>query len=203
MNIPGAAINLMFLVLFVKLLQKAAIKKMDMQASREFLAELKVLTHVHHLNLVRLIGYCVQGSLFQLHRGESYSVQMQRDIRNGTGFVTFPVKYLCVVFRPFKGEILEATVTMMGFFAEAGHLDTLIPRRQWQSSLYMFRDEPDLLEGSIIEVVLDDGERGTRKKKVEYGVLFLEIRACSLYRLERQLKNKMSHGLKAGTKAQE
>jgi len=33
-------------------LQKAAIKKMDMQASKEFLAELKVLTHVHHLNLV-------------------------------------------------------------------------------------------------------------------------------------------------------
>ncbi|KAL2341319.1 hypothetical protein Fmac_009259 [Flemingia macrophylla] len=29
----------------------AAIKKMDMQASNEFLAELKVLTHVHHLNL--------------------------------------------------------------------------------------------------------------------------------------------------------
>jgi len=25
---------------------------MDMQASNEFLAELKVLTHVHHLNLV-------------------------------------------------------------------------------------------------------------------------------------------------------
>jgi len=32
--------------------EKAAIKKMDMQASHEFLAELKVLTHVHHLNLV-------------------------------------------------------------------------------------------------------------------------------------------------------
>ncbi|KAK2992192.1 hypothetical protein RJ640_005679, partial [Escallonia rubra] len=30
--------------------EKAAIKKMDMQASKEFLAELKVLTHVHHLN---------------------------------------------------------------------------------------------------------------------------------------------------------
>ncbi|KAI7743643.1 hypothetical protein M8C21_033167, partial [Ambrosia artemisiifolia] len=30
---------------------KAAIKKMDMQASRKFLAELKVLTHVCHLNL--------------------------------------------------------------------------------------------------------------------------------------------------------
>ncbi|XP_042520030.1 chitin elicitor receptor kinase 1-like [Macadamia integrifolia] len=47
--------------------EKAAIKKMDMQASREFLAELKVLTHVHHLNLVRLIGYCIEGSLFLVY----------------------------------------------------------------------------------------------------------------------------------------
>ncbi|KAL5987785.1 hypothetical protein ACLOJK_035539 [Asimina triloba] len=31
--------------------EKAAIKKMGMRATREFLAELKVLTHVHHLNL--------------------------------------------------------------------------------------------------------------------------------------------------------
>ncbi|XP_019455827.1 PREDICTED: lysM domain receptor-like kinase 3 isoform X2 [Lupinus angustifolius] len=43
--------------------EKAAIKKMDMQASKEFLAELNVLTHVHHLNLVRLIGYSIKGSL--------------------------------------------------------------------------------------------------------------------------------------------
>ncbi|KAL7244255.1 hypothetical protein ACSBR1_016482 [Camellia fascicularis] len=43
--------------------EEVAIKKMDMQASKEFLAELKVLTRVHHLNLVHLIGYCVEGSL--------------------------------------------------------------------------------------------------------------------------------------------
>ncbi|RZC64834.1 hypothetical protein C5167_008531 [Papaver somniferum] len=48
-------------------LPKAAIKKMDMQASKEFLAELKVLTRVHHLNLVRLIGYCVEDSLFLVY----------------------------------------------------------------------------------------------------------------------------------------
>ncbi|XP_059291970.1 lysM domain receptor-like kinase 3 [Lycium ferocissimum] len=47
--------------------EKAAIKKMDMKATREFLAELKVLTNVHHLNLVRLIGYCVEGSLFLVY----------------------------------------------------------------------------------------------------------------------------------------
>jgi DNA-directed RNA polymerase subunit E'/Rpb7 len=34
-------------------------------------------------------------------------------IRDGTGFVSFPVKYQCVVFRPFKGEILEAVVSMV------------------------------------------------------------------------------------------
>ena len=34
-------------------------------------------------------------------------------IRDGTGFVSFPVKYQCVVFRPFKEEILEAVVTMV------------------------------------------------------------------------------------------
>jgi chitin elicitor receptor kinase 1 len=40
-------------------MQKAAIKKMDMQATKEFLAELKVLTRVHHLNLV-LIFYSLK-----------------------------------------------------------------------------------------------------------------------------------------------
>ncbi|KAG2394394.1 Chitin elicitor receptor [Vigna angularis] len=40
---------------------------MDMQASKEFLAELKVLTRVHHLNLVRLIGYSIEGSLFLVY----------------------------------------------------------------------------------------------------------------------------------------
>ncbi|KAJ3681298.1 hypothetical protein LUZ60_015787 [Juncus effusus] len=47
--------------------EKAAIKKMETQASHEFLAELKVLTHVHHLNLVRLIGYCIEGALFLVY----------------------------------------------------------------------------------------------------------------------------------------
>ncbi|KAI3828061.1 hypothetical protein L1987_02156 [Smallanthus sonchifolius] len=47
--------------------EKAAIKKMNMEASKQFLAELKVLTRVHHQNLVRLIGYCVKGSLFLVY----------------------------------------------------------------------------------------------------------------------------------------
>lgn len=34
--------------------QKLAIKRMNLQASKEFMAELQVLTHVHHTNLVRI-----------------------------------------------------------------------------------------------------------------------------------------------------
>ncbi|KAI5421781.1 Chitin elicitor receptor kinase 1 [Lathyrus oleraceus] len=40
---------------------------MDMQATKEFLAELNVLTRAHHLNLVRLIGYSIEGSLFLVY----------------------------------------------------------------------------------------------------------------------------------------
>ncbi|KAL1348086.1 hypothetical protein AAHE18_07G053900 [Arachis hypogaea] len=47
--------------------ERTAIKKMDKKASKEFLAELKVMTRVHHLNLVRLIGYCIKGSLFLVY----------------------------------------------------------------------------------------------------------------------------------------
>ncbi|KAI9095355.1 hypothetical protein K1719_026389 [Acacia pycnantha] len=48
--------------------EKAAIRMMESQKSREFLAELKVLTRVYHLNLVRLIGYCVKkNSLFLVY----------------------------------------------------------------------------------------------------------------------------------------
>ncbi|XP_078167487.1 chitin elicitor receptor kinase 1-like isoform X2 [Carex rostrata] len=47
--------------------EKTAIKKMETQASSLFLAELNVLTHVHHSNLVRLIGYCIEGALFLVY----------------------------------------------------------------------------------------------------------------------------------------
>ncbi|XP_060218009.1 lysM domain receptor-like kinase 3 [Lycium barbarum] len=44
-----------------------AIKKMNRQAKTEFLAELKILTRVHHLNLVCLMGYCVDRYLFLVY----------------------------------------------------------------------------------------------------------------------------------------
>ena len=48
----------------------------------------------------------------------------------GQGLVMFPIKYSAVVFRPFKGEVLDAivtTVNKMGFFAEVGPLQVCWP----------------------------------------------------------------------------
>ncbi|XP_006361893.1 chitin elicitor receptor kinase 1-like [Solanum tuberosum] len=47
--------------------KKAAIKRMNREGRTEFLAELIILTRVHHLNLVSLIGYCVERSLFLVY----------------------------------------------------------------------------------------------------------------------------------------
>lgn len=34
-------------------------------------------------------------------------------IQYGQGFVVYPVKYKAIVFRPFKGEVLDAVVTQV------------------------------------------------------------------------------------------
>lgn len=34
-------------------------------------------------------------------------------IQPGQGFVVYPVKYKAIVFRPFKGEVLDAVVTQV------------------------------------------------------------------------------------------
>ncbi|XP_065205969.1 DNA-directed RNA polymerase II subunit RPB7 [Planococcus citri] len=47
----------------------------------------------------------------------------------GQGFVVYPVKYKAIVFRPFKGEVLDAVVTQVnkvGIFADIGPLSCFI-----------------------------------------------------------------------------
>jgi len=44
-------------------------------------------------------------------------------VQVGTGKATFHMKYTCVAFRPFKGEVVDCVVTQitkLGFFADAG-----------------------------------------------------------------------------------
>lgn len=47
--------------------KRLAIKKMDISASKEFIAELQVLARVHHTNLVQLVGWCKVNALFLVY----------------------------------------------------------------------------------------------------------------------------------------
>eukprot|EP01024_Parvocaulis_polyphysoides_P004786 TRINITY_DN11190_c0_g2_i3.p2 TRINITY_DN11190_c0_g2~~TRINITY_DN11190_c0_g2_i3.p2 ORF type:complete len:176 (+),score=8.17 TRINITY_DN11190_c0_g2_i3:58-585(+) len=42
---------------------------------------------------------------------------------DSTGYATFNIEYECIVFRPYRGEVVDTivtSVTQMGFFAECG-----------------------------------------------------------------------------------
>lgn len=43
-------------------------------------------------------------------------------IQPGQGFVVYPVKYKAIVFRPFKGEVLDAVVTQVNKVRNFLHL---------------------------------------------------------------------------------
>ena len=65
-------------------------------------------------------------------------------IQPGEGFVTYPVKYKAIVFRPFKGEVLDAVVTQVCNYVcimvyekkNIGVISFLLPFRSYSSGLY-------------------------------------------------------------------
>lgn len=83
-------------------------------------------------------------------------------VKEGTGWAQFHVKYECIVFRPFKGEILECVVkevNKFGFFAEAGPQqifvsELLIPNDFKFSSI----DEPSYVSSDGMDRIRKDSE---------------------------------------------
>lgn len=52
-------------------------------------------------------------------------------LQQGRGFALYPVKYKAIVFRPFKGEVLDAIVTQVnkvGLFTQIGPLSCFVSR---------------------------------------------------------------------------
>ncbi|KAL8516268.1 hypothetical protein ACS0TY_014797 [Phlomoides rotata] len=99
-------------------------------------------------------------------------------IRDGTGFVTFPVKYQCVVFRPFKGEILEAVVTMvnkMGFFAEAGPVQIFV-------SNHLIPDDMEFQSGDVPNYTTSDGSVKIQKdSEVRLKIIGTRVDATEIF----------------------
>nr|XP_042705546.1 DNA-directed RNA polymerase II subunit RPB7 isoform X1 [Chrysemys picta bellii] len=59
-------------------------------------------------------------------------------IQPGRGFVLYPVKYKAIVFRPFKGEVVDAVVTQVnkvGLFTEIGPMSCFISRHSIPSEM--------------------------------------------------------------------
>ncbi|XP_043931603.1 DNA-directed RNA polymerase II subunit RPB7 isoform X1 [Protopterus annectens] len=59
-------------------------------------------------------------------------------IQTGRGFVLYPVKYKAIVFRPFKGEVVDAVVTQVnkvGLFTEIGPMSCFISRHSIPSEM--------------------------------------------------------------------
>ncbi|XP_075250210.1 DNA-directed RNA polymerase II subunit RPB7-like [Convolutriloba macropyga] len=89
-------------------------------------------------------------------------------IQPGRGFVLYPVTYQAIVFRPFKGEVLEAVVTQvtkLGIFTEIGPMACFISKHGIPSDMefvsddkkprYKSKDETDIIDlGSTIRVKL-------------------------------------------------
>ncbi|URD89522.1 DNA-directed RNA polymerase II [Musa troglodytarum] len=124
-------------------------------------------------------------------------------IREGTGFVTFPVKYQAVVFRPFKGEILEAVVTMvnkkdfdahfvfvfmpddvlflwwdcmqMGFFAEAGPVQIFV-------SNHLIPDDMEFQSGDMPNYTTSDGSVKIQKdSEVRLKIIGTRVDATEIF----------------------
>ncbi|CAH8386383.1 unnamed protein product [Eruca vesicaria subsp. sativa] len=98
-------------------------------------------------------------------------------IRDGTSFVTFPVKYQCVVFRPFQGEVLEAVVTSVmqhGFFAEAGPLTIFVSNRR-------LPDDMEYQAGDIPSYTTSDGSVKIQKEcEVRLKIFGIRIDATEI-----------------------
>lgn len=54
------------------------------------------------------------------------------ELDDTTGHAVFPLRYKAIVFRPFKGEVLDSVVTRLlpyGFFAESGPLNVFVTNK--------------------------------------------------------------------------
>eukprot|EP00834_Sanchytrium_tribonematis_P008132 NODE_870_length_3391_cov_0.839915.p3 type:complete len:172 gc:universal NODE_870_length_3391_cov_0.839915:2371-2886(+) len=54
---------------------------------------------------------------------------IDKGVINLEGYAEYHIKYLCIVFKPFKGEVVEgivSSVNKMGFFCDVGPLNVFI-----------------------------------------------------------------------------
>ena len=82
-------------------------------------------------------------------------------IQPGRGFVLYPVKYKAIVFRPFKGEVLDATVVQVnkvGIMTQIGPLQCFVSRHSIPNDMeFDPNSTPPSYHTDDSEVVIEEG----------------------------------------------
>ncbi|CAN6862736.1 unnamed protein product [Brassica oleracea] len=98
-------------------------------------------------------------------------------VRNGTAFVTFPVKYQCVVFRPLKGQILEAVVTLVNKAMSISFI--LYDFFFW---LHLIPDDTEFQAGDIPNYTTSDGSVKIQKEcEVRLKIIGTRVDATEIF----------------------
>jgi len=84
-------------------------------------------------------------------------------IVEGSGMVLFPMRFKAIVFRPFKGEVVDAVVTQvnkMGFMAEVGPLQVFVSKHLIPADMkFDPNDQSFISEDESIKISKDDEVR--------------------------------------------
>jgi DNA-directed RNA polymerase II subunit RPB7 len=103
-------------------------------------------------------------------------------IREGAGLVMFNMKYNAVVFRPFKGEVLDAvveTVNKMGFFAEVGPLKVFVSKHLIPTDMDF--DPQSNPAAYVSQVSSDVSSRITKDTEVRLRIMGTRIDANEIF----------------------
>jgi len=108
--------------------------------------------------------------------------KLKGQIREGAGLVTFPVRFMAVVFRPFKGEVLDAVVTTvnkMGFFAEVGPLQVFVSKHSMPGDLEF---DPQSNPPSYVSQISDDQPvRIAKDSEVRLRLIGIRVDATEIF----------------------
>eukprot|EP00899_Mesostigma_viride_P028968 jgi/Mesvir1/9256/Mv03122-RA.1 len=102
----------------------------------------------------------------------------QAQLSDGSGYATIHVKYAAIVYRPFKGEVMDAVVTdvtKMGFFCESGPLRIFVSGQQIPQDMHFAATEEPCF------VANDESVRIQRDSEVRIKIVGLRMDATDIF----------------------
>lgn len=98
------------------------------------------------------------------------------ELDDSTGYAVFPLKYQAVVFRPFKGEVLDSVVTKVtihGFFAECGPLTVFVSHHLLPEGMTFEQSDQSWRSHDGVDTVME-------KSSVRLRIMGLKIEATEI-----------------------